>query len=171
MDIAKSQHLAQATKLQVAEAQLAHRTAARRRAHIQSAYTKVVADWSGDTQTRVVAERHVAEGDTVAANDPLITVVDLAPLIAVVNVTERDYARFRVEQKANVITKTYPGKHFEGAVSRIAPVFSQSSGRARIEVEIANSDQLLKPGMFVRVEFVLDQAKAQFVRAPDGVFI
>lgn len=163
VDTVKSRHLARLTGLKVAKAELDQAEASYRRARVRSGYTKVIANWSGDGEPRVVAERHVAEGDTVAPNDPLITVVDLDPLIAVVNVTERDYGQLRVEQTATLTTEAYPGKQFPGVIRRIAPVFRQSSRQARMELEIANPDGLLKPGMFVRVELMLDRAEGAII--------
>ena len=163
VDTVKSRHLARRTGLKVAEAELNQAEAAYRRARVRSGYTKVIANWSGDGEARVVAERHVAEGDTVAPNDPLITVVDLDPLIAVVYVTERDYGQLHVDQTATLTTEAYPTKRFPGVIRRIAPVFRQSSRQARMELEIANPDGLLKPGMFVRAELLLDRAEGATV--------
>ena len=159
LDAAKARHLAKLTGLKVAKAQLNQAAAAHRRARVRSGYAKVIANWSGESEARVVAERHVAEGDTVAPNDPLITVVDLDPLIAVVHVTERDYRLLRVDQEATLTTEAYPASQFPGIIRRIAPVFRQSSRQARMELEIANPEGLLKPGMFVRVELILDRAE------------
>jgi RND family efflux transporter MFP subunit len=159
LDSAKSQHLARATGVEVAKAQLNQASAAQRRARIRSGYARVIAAWSGDDDTRVVAERHVAEGDTVAPNDPLITVVDLDPLMAVVHVTERDYGLVANEQHATLTTEAYPEKLFPAVIRRIAPVFRESSRQARMELEVPNPDGLLKPGMFVRAETVLDRVE------------
>jgi RND family efflux transporter MFP subunit len=157
VDAAKSRHLARTTAVKVAKAQLERAGAAHRRARIRSNYTSVIAVWSGDSDTRFVAERHVAEGDNVAPNDPLITVVDLEPLDAIVHVTEREYGSLRPGQLAAITTDAYPGTAFSGTIRRIAPVFRETSRQARMELEIANPDHLLKPGMFVRAEVVLDR--------------
>jgi RND family efflux transporter MFP subunit len=159
LDLAQSQHLASKTKLAVAKAELRQGTAVHRRAHVRSGYTKVIASWSGDAKTRVVAERHVAEGDTVAPQDPLVKVVDVAPLIAVIHVTERDYAKLRPDQQGMLTTEAYPGRTFPAVIRRIAPVFRQSSRQARMELEVANADGQLKPGMFVRAELVVARAE------------
>lgn len=159
LDAAKSRHLAESTRLEVAKAQVKQGAAARRRADVRSAYTKVIASWSGDTETRFVAERHVAEGDTVAPHDPLVTVVDLAPLIAVIYVTERDYGHLRIDQEATLTTEAFPDQRFVGVIQRIAPAFNRSSRQARVEIEVTNEDGRLKPGMFVRAELVLARAE------------
>lgn len=158
VDAMKSRHLSRATAVKVARAQLQRALATHRRARIRSDYTRVIAAWSGDDETRVVARRHVSTGDTVGPNDPLITVVDLDPLDAVISVTERDYGQLRGGQEAEISTDAYPGRTFPGTIKRIAPVFRESSRQARMELEISNPDGLLKPGMFIRAEITLDHA-------------
>lgn len=188
LDAAKSRHLAAKTEVKVANAQLKQALAAYRRARIRSGYARVIANWSGDDETRVVAERHVAEGDTVAPNDPIVTVVNLRPLIAVIHVTEREYGLLQPEQAATLTTEAYPDRTFPAVLRRIAPVFHESSRQARMELEVANEDGLLKPGMFVRAEIVLDRVedatvvplasiatrdgnKGVFVVDPDGAHV
>lgn len=163
IDDMKARHLSRTTAVKVARAQLLRATATHKRARIRSNYTNVIATWSGDDAERVVARRHVSTGDTVAAGDPLITVVDLDPLDAVVYVTEREYGRLRAGQKAVITTDAYPGRTFDGRIERIAPVFRETSRQARMELEIANPDEILKPGMFIRAEIVLDRVEGAVV--------
>ena len=163
VDDVKARHLTRATAVKVARAQLARAGAGHRRARIRSSYTNVIAAWSGDPDPRVVARRHVSTGDTVAPGDPLVTVVDLDPLDAVVYVTEREYGLLRADQKATITTDAFPGRTFEGRIHRIAPEFRDTSRQARMELEIANPDKLLKPGMFVRAEIVLDKVEGATV--------
>ena len=50
-----------------------------------------------------------------------------------------------------------PGKQFKGQISRIAPVFKETTRQAKIELTINNPEQKLKPGMFIRTTVVLDR--------------
>ena len=155
LDAAISHHLARDSATKVAKAHITRATAALRRARIRSGYARVVATWSDDDVERVVAARHVDEGENVTPNDPLVTVVTLAPIKAIVNVTEKQYGRLAPGHVARVFTDAFPEREFAGVVRRIAPVFAKSSRQARMEIEIANEDHALKPGMFVRVEVML----------------
>jgi multidrug resistance efflux pump len=74
----------------VAKAQLNRAESSLEIANIRSGYTKVRATWFDDSKQRVVAERYVDEGQTVAANIPLLHVVELNPIVGVVYVTEKD---------------------------------------------------------------------------------
>jgi multidrug efflux pump subunit AcrA (membrane-fusion protein) len=57
-----------------------------------------------------------------------------------------------VGQQAIVSTDAYPDKTFTGGIVRIAPLLKETSRQARVEIEIANTDHLLKPGMFIRAQ-------------------
>jgi len=51
-----------------------------------------------------------------------------------------------------------PGRHFQGHIARIAPQFQADSRQARMEVSIPNAEQMLKPGMYARVDVQLAEA-------------
>jgi RND family efflux transporter MFP subunit len=97
----------------------------------------------------------VDEGQTVAANAPLLLIVELHPIVGVVFVTERDYARLKPGQLVSLTTDAYPGEQFTGRIDRIAPVFRKNTRQARIEMTIDNPQHRLKPGMFIRATVVL----------------
>ncbi len=156
-DATRAEQLAAEAAVAVATAQVTRAESAVRSAEIRLGYTTVAATWSGDDDERVVADRHVDEGDTVAANTPLLTIVDLDPIVAVVYVTERDYGLLAPGQSVALRTDAYPDRTFEGQIVRIAPVFERGSRQARVEMTVPNTEQRLKPGMFVRAEAVLDR--------------
>jgi len=180
-DAAHANFLARQSQTVVADAQLTRAESALATARIQLGYTEVTADWSDDTdEERFIAERYVNEGDTVSANDPLFLVVELDPITAVIFVTERDYSRLRVDQPVTLQTDAFPGRNFEGRIVRISPIFSTTSRQARVEIEIPNVSQMLKPGMFVRATVVLDRVEDATIvprtaitrrQDRDGVFV
>jgi RND family efflux transporter MFP subunit len=154
-DIAKTEQLSGQARLEVARAQLQRAESSLESARIRLAYTKVNAEWNEGSDSRVVAERFVDEGDTVSENAPLLTIVELSPITGVIYVTESDYARFHEGQSATLATDAYPNETFEGKVARVSPIFQQTSRQARVELVIDNPDRLLKPGMFIRVTLEL----------------
>ncbi len=156
-DVATQEQLAKQAQLKVAAAQVTKAESSLEIANIRLGYTKVTAGWTGGDEHRVVAERYVNEGQTVAANAPLLLIVDLNPIVGVVYVTERDYARLKPGQLVSLTTDVYPGEQFTGRIERIAPVFRKSTRQARIEMTIDNPQHRLKPGMFIRTTIVLTQ--------------
>ena len=156
-DAARQDRLAKQAQLKVAAAQITKAESSLETANIRLGYTKVTAGWTGGDELRVVAERYVDEGQTVAANAPLLLIVELHPIVGVVYVTERDYARLQPEQFVSLETEAFPDEQFPGRIVRIAPVFRKSTRQARIEMTIDNSQHRLKPGMFIRATVVLAQ--------------
>ena len=53
---------------------------------------------------------------------------------------------------AEVVVDAYPDQIYEGTVTRITPFLNPETRSADVEIEIANPDQVLKPGMFARVK-------------------
>jgi RND family efflux transporter MFP subunit len=154
-DAARQDQLAKQAQLKVAAAEVTKAESSLETANIRLGYTQVTAGWSGEDQHRVVAERYVDEGQTVAANAPLLLIVELDPIVGVVYVTERDYARLNPGQPVSLTTDAYPGEQFTGRIDRIAPVFRKSTRQARVEMTIDNEQHRLKPGMFIRATVVL----------------
>jgi RND family efflux transporter MFP subunit len=156
-DAVRQDRLAKQAQLKVAAAQVTKAESSLETANIRLRYTKVTAGWTGGDEHRVVAERYVDEGQTVAANAPLLLIVELHPIIGVVFVTERDYAHLKPGQHVSLTTDAYPGEQYPGRIDRIAPVFRKSTRQARIEMTIDNPQHRLKPGMFIRTTVVLAQ--------------
>lgn len=169
-DTAKAEQLAATARVAVAEAQVVRATSALQTARIQLGYTQVRATWSDGDDKRVVSERMVEEGDTVAANTPLMSIVELDPIQAVLYVAERDYAQLKAGQPVTLWTDAYPGRRFTGEIARVSPVFQSSSRQARVELSIPNPDRLLKPGMFIRAEAVLGGAEDATI-VPAGAIV
>ncbi len=140
------------TRLKVALAQVTQKEAALKAAQLRLSYTRVQAFWETDDQTRVVGERFVDEGALLQINQPIVSILENNILTAVVHVVEKDYPKIEVAQRAIISTDAYPDKTFTGTILRIAPLLKESSRQARVEIEIPNSNLLLKPGMFVRAE-------------------
>jgi RND family efflux transporter MFP subunit len=143
------------TRLKVSQAQVAQKESVLKSSELRLSYTRVQAFWEDGDQTRVVGERFVDEGALLQANQPIVSILENKPLTAVVYVVEKDYPKVKVNQNAIITTDAYPDKTFTGSIVRIAPLLQESSRQARVEMEIPNSEELLKPGMFVRarIEF------------------
>ncbi len=164
LDAALALELARRAHVEVAVANVTRAEAALETARIRLGYARLTADWNGGDDHRVVSERFVDEGETVSANAAIMSIVELAPVVGVVHVPERDYAYLSVGQLATLTTDAYPGRTFEGRVSRISPVFRRATRQARVELLVANEDEHLRPGMFVR-------ATIEFERIEDALSV
>ena len=133
-------------------AQVSNRKAALESANIRLSYTKIKASWDEGADRRVVGERLVHEGALLSPNEPIISILEINPLLAVIHITDKDYFRVEKGQTAVISSNALPNRLVSGRIERIAPLLQETSRSARIEIEIPNSEALLKPGMFVNVE-------------------
>ncbi len=152
LDAAKGAFTTQESRYKVAQAQVANRKAALETARVRLSYTKIRATWENGSSSRVVGERFVHEGTMLTANAPIISILEINPLLAVIHITDKDYFRIKKEQNAFISTDAIPGKAVSGKIVRIAPLLQETSREARIEIEIPNPEELYKPGMFINVK-------------------
>ena len=151
LDAAEAHYKAQIAKQKVALAQVAQKEAILNAVQIRLSYTRIKASWEDGNEPRVVGERFVDEGALLKSNDPIVSILDISSLTAVIHVIERDYSRIKVGQVAIVTTDAFPNRVFNGTIIRVAPLLKETARQARVELEIPNSERVLKPGMFVRV--------------------
>jgi len=116
-----------------------------------------------------IGELNVEEGETITANTLIGTHVSTEKVVAQFGVTERDFNKISLGQKAKVFVDAYPDKTFEGVVDNVAPVIVGTSRTADVRVKIENPENLLLPGMFARVRILLYQKKDTLVAPNDAL--
>lgn len=98
----------------------------------------------------IVTARNYDPGD-MAAGIPILTIESINPVKIIINVSESFYSRVSKGMPAKVVVDALDGESFEGKVSLIHPTLNPVSRTFPIEIEVANNDQRLRPGMFSRV--------------------
>jgi len=158
LDETAAQFQAQTARNKVAQAQLAQKAAALKAAEVRLSYTRIYSRVNGSNEQHwVVGERFVHEGDLLAPNTSIVSILDIGTLLAVIHIIEKDYPKVQVGQSATVTADAYPGKNFSGKIVRLAPLLKETSRQARAEIYISNPDTILKPGMFVRAMIEFDR--------------
>jgi membrane fusion protein (multidrug efflux system) len=87
----------------------------------------------------------------------IVTLMRLDEVYGQAEISEREMARLRPALEVLVFPDAYPGKRLVGKIDRLEPVLREESRTVIAKVRIANPDLLLKPGMFSRMEIVLDK--------------
>jgi RND family efflux transporter MFP subunit len=171
-EAAENRLLQAQARMEVAQSQLHSSRNQLADSDLRLSYTKVIASWPEQKpgETRYVSSRLVSEGQLVTANTPLFELVSLDPLLVVVDVIEKDYPKFYPGMEATLTTEAYPGETFIAKVLRVAPVLSSDSRQARLELEVANADLKLKPGMYANVVFVFNEHRGVWSVAEDVPF-
>lgn len=107
--------------------------------------TKLVSPISG-----VVTSRNFDAGD-MAMGSPILTIENINPVKVVINVSETLYSNIFKGMEVEVEADAIAGERFLGKVSLIYPTIDPVSHTFPVEIEVTNSDQRLRPGMFSRV--------------------
>lgn len=179
LDESRTQFLTAQSRHKVSLAVVAQKEAALKTAEVRLSYTKIHASWTGGSGRRMIGERFADAGAMLKANDPIVSVVDIDELTAVIHVTELEYGRIHLGQAVDVSCDAYPSRQFIGKVARVAPLVKQTSREARVEIQVDNTERLLRPGMFIHAQIELARhERAQVVplaalvrREKPGVFL
>lgn len=123
---------------------------------------QVVAPFSG-----TLGSFSVQVGDYVNAGDPLVTLVNSAVLRADYNIAEDVLPELKNGQLVTVTTGAYPNKKFYGTVIFISPTVSSTSRMVAVQAQINNKNNLLSPGMFIRISQQIGQIK-NAILVPSG---
>jgi HlyD family secretion protein len=134
--------------LKVAEAQVNAAKGDVASAAAQVSYTKITSPIDG-----VVTDRPNYAGETPATGAPLITVMDLAQVIARAHVAQIDATHLKAGDPATIAV---PGeaKPIKGKVTLVSPALDPSSTTVEVWVQAPNAGLRLKPGVSVRVTMV-----------------
>jgi len=121
-------------------------------------YTRVVAPIDG-----VISERMVKAGNLIQLQQVLFRIDDFDPLLAVLNVPERELSTIHPGQPVRMQVDALPGQEFSGSVARVSPVVEAGTGTFRATAEFRDPAARLKSGMFGRVSVIYDQREDALV--------
>jgi RND family efflux transporter MFP subunit len=164
LDDNEARYQAAVAQIDLAKAQSTQSKARLDELRINLANTVIVSPVNG-----FVAKRAVDPGAFVSQNAAVVDVVDISRVRLVVNVVERDLKELKVGDGAKVEVDAFPGETFQGRIARVAPVLDPATRTAPIEIEIANPDFRLKPGMYARVGITTALKKDSLVVPVDAI--
>jgi RND family efflux transporter MFP subunit len=116
----------------------------------------------------VVTARNYDPGD-MTGSMPILTVAQVRPIKAVINVSETEYALVHTGMSARMTFDTYGEEEFVGAVSKIMPTVDPTTRTFGVEITLPNTDGRILPGMFGRVSLTLGEAN--HVVVPDRAVV
>ncbi len=132
---------------ELAKAQVQQAEAFLRELGIQQEQTRIYSPLDG-----FVGTRYLDPGALVSASVSILSVLNVDRVKTIVPVVESAIQRVRMGLPAEIAVDAYPDRIYEGTVTRITPFLNPETRSADVEIEIANPDNTLKPGMFARVK-------------------
>ena len=151
-DDTDARYQAAVAQLELSQAQMAQSKARLDELKINLANTVITSPVDG-----FIGKRTLDPGASVGVNTSFISVVDIRTVRLVINVIEKDLRRITLGTAGEVEVDAYPGEKFEGRVARLAPILDPATRTAQVEIEIPNPGFRLKPGMYARVRFTVEQ--------------
>ena len=98
----------------------------------------------------VITARNYDQGDMYGGS-PIYVVEQITPVKLYVGISEMDYTRVKKNDVVTLTADALPGKTFTGRIARIYPTIDAATHTFTAEVNVANGDRLLRPGMYARV--------------------
>ena len=124
-------------------------------AKIRLDYARITAPFSG-----FITKRFLDPGALVTSNNAtMFTLMDLNSMKIIVNVLEKDIPLIKIGKKGIITVDAFPGKEFHGTIARLSEAVDLSTRTMAVEIDIPNSDRLLKPGMFASVKLVVEERR------------
>ena len=145
-----SQYATTKANLAAGEAQVQQSTAREALLAEQFANTRVRAPFDA-----VVSDRYLDRGALVQPGTPILRLVEEAPLLVQFRVPERDLSAVQTGAAFDVATEATAERTFSGIVRRVAGEVRRNDRTVLVEGELAETDELLLPGMYADVSVSL----------------
>jgi membrane fusion protein, multidrug efflux system len=107
--------------------------------------------------------RQVNLGQYLDVGKPIISLQSLTPIYADFSLPQQELARLKTGMRVRLDTDAYPGRLFDGSLSAITPELDAVTRSVGLRATFENPDQLLRPGMFARVEVLLPEEEQVLV--------
>lgn len=111
-----------------------------------------------------VGIRRVNLGQYVNAGDPIATLASLDPLYVDFTLPQQDLSKLAVGGRVVVHGDAFPGRSFEARINAIDPVVGQDTRNVSVQATLSNTEELLRPGMYVT-------AAVQLPPRPDAIVV
>jgi len=157
--LAEVQITTQESQVRLAQAQVETFRAALSLAQTNLGNTRLTAPFAG-----YIAQRNLDPGAAVSAQSSgttntsvgILLIQDISSVKVQIEVPERDIARVKVGADVRVTADPYKGVIFAGSIARVVHNLDPRTRTMGVEVEIPNPGTKLNPGMFARVDAVVD---------------
>jgi len=107
----------------------------------------------------VLGIRQVNLGQYLNSGAPIVSLQSYDPIYVNFGVPQQEMATMTPGTEITVISDALPGETFTGKISAVNSVIDESTRNAWVQATLPNPKGRLKPGMFVKTQVSLSQAK------------
>ena len=119
----------------------------------------------------VILEKPSIQGQRFMPGELLYRIADLSSVWLLADVFEQDIGMVHPGQAATIRVDAYPERAFSGKLTFIYPTVTPETRTAKVRVELANPQGLLKPAMYATVEFASTSGKDATLSVPESAVL
>jgi membrane fusion protein, multidrug efflux system len=115
----------------------------------------------------IIGKKNYFPGERVPipSEKGIVTILRIDQVYVEAEISEKDLTKLRPGLDASVYPDAYPRTTFKGIVEQLEPVLKEQSRTVITRIRVKNDNLLLKPGMFTRLEIILEKTP-QVVNIP-----
>ncbi|MDR1646168.1 MAG: efflux RND transporter periplasmic adaptor subunit [Tannerellaceae bacterium] len=106
---------------------------------------------------------HYTHGVKVEQGKPMLSLMDYGRMYLEVNLPESAISYVKAGQAVHITHYTLPEDTLTGVVDELSPAISAETRTFKGKIHIHNSSLLLRPGMFVKADIVVDKADSSII--------
>ncbi len=106
---------------------------------------------------------HYTDNVKVEQGKPMVGIMDYARMYMDINLPESAISYVKANQQAFVTHYTLPDDTLRGVISELSPAISAETRTFKGKLIIQNDKLLLRPGMFVKADIVVDKADSSII--------
>ena len=115
-----------------------------------------------------LVDRQITEGQLVEQGFAAFRLADLSTVWALLDVPETEAGRIRAGQQVTLEAVGESGRTQKGRVAYVGDVIDDPTRTVKVRVELADSDRLFRPGMFVNARITVRQEGSPVIQLPSG---
>jgi HlyD family secretion protein len=146
-------------EIRAAAAQVQQVRAALDYAQTQLSDTEIKAPVSGTVLQRIVERGEMVTPSAIGesgARTSVVALADLSDLQIELDISQADFARLKMDQRAEIIPEAFPNLKYSGFIAEIAPEANRAKATVQVKVKVDNPDGQLRPEMNARVNFLAE---------------
>jgi HlyD family secretion protein len=161
-------------EISAAAAQVRQMQAALDYANTQLAATEIKAPVSGTVLERIVERGEMVSPSSFGesgARTSVVSLADLNDLQIELDISQQDFARLKMDQRADIIPEAFQNLRYSGFIAEIAPEANRAKATVQVKVKVENPDEQLRPEMNARVNFLSEAAAVENTKPAARVMV
>lgn len=107
----------------------------------------------------VISAKNYEDGE-MYAGQPILTLTQINRLKAIINIPETYFPMIKQGMKVDIASDIYPGETFPATIEIVYPTVDPASHTFQAKLNIPNSGEKIRPGMYVRATLAIGEIDA-----------